>query len=461
MTDQSNKKYLILAGGSDKWNNTMGMPRHMVPIKGEPLIHRTQRLLLENGATDIVVSCNEGNQDSYVLSTCQYLPSPPCVGNIEEDALAWHYREYLNFNGTTVILYGDCYYSEPLINAIVEDPGTQWHVYARSGGSVTTEKQYSEMFAWVVSKHDLQLLLDCSYKACGMPASLSRGVEQTDYMTYRLMANLDPMYEWPEKIHWIDWNDESDDFDYPRDVRLLEELYNRDLDRWKIIWSNRRLSDSADLIKSLIEANGFDTGYGSYSVDGWKTMVDLFAKQYNINSTTDVLEVGCGSGAFLYQLALITQCNIFGYDYSSSLIAIARKHVKQINFLISEAINNPFQQKFDVVLSHSVFQYFPSVDYGQTVIETMVSAVKPGGKIVLMDIFDSNLQALYHSERSKYFSSESDYRSRYKNLTHTFYSRNEIEKFLLRCGVSNIIFSSHENSDYTNSKYTFSVSGTV
>lgn len=233
------------------------------------------------------------------------------------------------------------------------------------------------------------------------------------------------------------------------------------MNNWKTIWNNRQFEKSDNLLECLIQADGFDTGYGSYSVNDWVNMVDSFAKQYNIDSTTDVLEVGCGAGAFLYQLKSTTQCNIFGYDYSESLIDLANSSITQGQFLTSDANKNPFKQKFDIVFSHSVFQYFPNVEYGLSVIRSMVDAVKSGGKIVLMDLLDSSLQSLYYNERNKYFSSESDYAERYKNLSHTFYSRDKIEQCLLGCGVGNINFFLHASPDYNNSKYTFNVSGSV
>ena len=51
----SDFKYIICCGGSyDKWDT----PKHLTPLKGEPLVARTIRLLRENGITDIAISSN-------------------------------------------------------------------------------------------------------------------------------------------------------------------------------------------------------------------------------------------------------------------------------------------------------------------------------------------------------------------------------------------------------------------
>lgn len=48
-------KYIIMCGGTyEKWD----IPKHMTPIKGEPIVARTIRLLRENGVNDIAISSN-------------------------------------------------------------------------------------------------------------------------------------------------------------------------------------------------------------------------------------------------------------------------------------------------------------------------------------------------------------------------------------------------------------------
>ena len=49
-------KYILMCGGQyDKWQT----PKHLTPIKGEPIVARTIRLLRENGVEDIAISTNQ------------------------------------------------------------------------------------------------------------------------------------------------------------------------------------------------------------------------------------------------------------------------------------------------------------------------------------------------------------------------------------------------------------------
>lgn len=150
-------------------------------------------------------------------------------------------------------------------------------------------------------------------------------------------------------------------------------------DNWKTIWINKSAEIyEEDILGSLIKANGFDHGNGNCSTEQWITMTAEISKLLNLNSASKILEVGCGSGAFLYGLQIASHAKTYGYDYSPSLIKIASKFVKG-EFKVSDALVNPFDQViFDCVISHSVFQYFPSRSYAFKAIESMAKNLKRG-----------------------------------------------------------------------------------
>lgn len=74
------------------------------------------------------------------------------------------------------------------------------------------------------------------------------------------------------------------------------------------------------------------------------------------------------------------QARYYGLDYSSNLIDIARLALPEADFIASEASAPVFDDiSFDIVFSHSVFQYFPNLDYANTVIERWCENIKQGG----------------------------------------------------------------------------------
>ena len=99
-------------------------------------------------------------------------------------------------------------------------------------------------------------------------------------------------------------------------------------------------------------------------------MVVDFLNRTKLNEAANVLELGCGSGAFIFALNELVQARYYGLDYSSSLIDIARLALPEADFIASEASAPVFDDiSFDIIFSHSVFQYFPNLDYANTVIK--------------------------------------------------------------------------------------------
>ena len=142
------------------------------------------------------------------------------------------------------------------------------------------------------------------------------------------------------------------------------------MDNWKIIWSKKNLElNSYKSLNNLIEANGFDTGFGNYTEVKWRELVYDFYKRANFNKNANVLELGCGSGAFLFTLNELVEANFYGLDYSPSLIQIAKNAIPNAHLVANEARSKAFSNiHFDVIFSHSVFQYFPNTQYAEDVI---------------------------------------------------------------------------------------------
>lgn len=177
----------------------------------------------------------------------------------------------------------------------------------------------------------------------------------------------------------------------------------------------------------------------------------------DIKKTSKVLEVGCGSGAFLYGLKSMIDCKIFGYDYSSNLINAAKKYVDG-TFKQSEAIINPFKKiKFDVVFSHSVFQYFPDLEYSLSVIASMTKSLKNDGTLAVFDLNDVKFEEEYHMARAKKYNNPEDYFLKFKALNHLFFDKNIIKNYLFSKGFKIVSFVDNPIKTYNNSEFRFSL----
>lgn len=230
---------------------------------------------------------------------------------------------------------------------------------------------------------------------------------------------------------------------------------------WKDIWSNKTVNKKIETkitLAELIEANGFDTGFGSYNEENWRTLVADFCNRVALDKQNNVLEIGCGCGAFLYACNEIVNANYFGLDYSSSLVQIAKTEIPNGHFVVAEANELTFlEYNFDVILSHGVFFYFPSHQYVETVLQKYTERIVVGGSLVLMEMNDSAHQKEYHSMRKSLYKNPKDYEKDYEGLQHLFFDKDEIERCLRSLGMDKFEYFPHAVKSYGNGKFRFNL----
>lgn len=117
-----------------------------------------------------------------------------------------------------------------------------------------------------------------------------------------------------------------------------------------------------------------------------------------------ILEIGCGTGLLLSQLA--PDCDLYwGADCSQEAIQ-QLEHLKESmcdlqHVILTQRTADDFtgipNNQFDGVVLNSVIQYFPSVDYLLKVLENAVRIVRPGGKIYVGDVLNLRLLKVYHT----------------------------------------------------------------
>jgi SAM-dependent methyltransferase len=104
-------------------------------------------------------------------------------------------------------------------------------------------------------------------------------------------------------------------------------------------------------------------GYGGYRYDGrWRPFAEDLARHYGLKSGDKVLDVGCGKGFLLYELAqVVPGIEISGLDISTYAIESAKEEVK-VRLRTGNAVELPYEdQSFDLVLSintiHNLYVY--------------------------------------------------------------------------------------------------------
>lgn len=108
-------KYIIMCGGNyQKWDT----PRQLTPVRGEPIVKRTIRLLRESGVEDIAISSNDPLFKHFGVPVLEHDNSYDAVGY--NDFTGYWCDAFYPTNEPTCYIFGDVIFSPEAIKTIVE-----------------------------------------------------------------------------------------------------------------------------------------------------------------------------------------------------------------------------------------------------------------------------------------------------------------------------------------------------
>lgn len=224
------------------------------------------------------------------------------------------------------------------------------------------------------------------------------------------------------------------------------------MNNWKEIWNNKINSKTNLKLADLIKSDGFDSGAGSFDENSWNEYLNLLSKTIPISERDSIFEFGCGSGAFLYPFYLKSH-NVGGLDYSKSLIKMAIRAMPNMIFNVEDAVNFEINETYDVVLSHSVFHYFPNLSYTEQVIKKMFKMAKK--KVVILDISDETKIDESIKIRTGALKNQ-NYKEKYQGLDHLYYNKSWFREISENMNY-NIKIYDQDYHCYLNSKFRFNV----
>ena len=101
----------------------------------------------------------------------------------------------------------------------------------------------------------------------------------------------------------------------------------------------------------------------------------------------DVLEIGCGTGAFARHLAQRSK-HVLALDLSPEMIRIARERSAQfpnVEFQLADVRDTPFNfESFDCIATIATLHHLPLSE----MFLKMKAALKPGGVLLVLDLFE-------------------------------------------------------------------------
>lgn len=185
-------RYIIMCSGKGtRWNNYLGVPKHLIEINGETLLARTTRLLKDNGVYNYIITSSDVRYKQYGMTM------PQSCNDCEIDRFEETDDEEICY------LYGDVYYTEEAIKNIINTPtdeilffGSNWEIFAIK---IVNKKLFME-HKYKVKKLYLNKLID---RCIG-------------WEIYRSLNNI-PFDEHRITDRYFKILDGTDDIDYPED----------------------------------------------------------------------------------------------------------------------------------------------------------------------------------------------------------------------------------------------------
>lgn len=228
---------------------------------------------------------------------------------------------------------------------------------------------------------------------------------------------------------------------------------------WDALWERRAPPPAGDsLLAGLMAADGLDSGFAGLTEASWSASVRGLARRLGLAPETSVLEVGCGAGAFLYELERLG-CDVGGIDRSPALVDRARQVMPRGSFDVADAAELPLEPRVDAVVSFGVFLYFGSLPYAASVLDRMAERARR--VVAVLDVPDRATRdddLAYRHERAGGLDA---YAARYAGLDHLYYDRAWFAEALRARGLEDVRIEDQAMEGYGNAPYRFNAWGFV
>ena len=203
-------KYYILANGEGtRWHNYRGVPKQLIEIEGETILHRMIRLLREEGvAKKNIIICGKFEDDDATTKLTKSKTKREVFEEISNLA-----------KGPFTILYGDCYYTKECIHEVVTRPIKKYDEFFTVYPNPNTGCSWPEGYAHRCE--DWEWWRDTMHEINTNPDLIKTAKDW--FIHWWLLGVRDerintPPLECYDPDHDIAWMDQTDDFDYPEDL---------------------------------------------------------------------------------------------------------------------------------------------------------------------------------------------------------------------------------------------------
>ncbi|WP_299612651.1 amino acid adenylation domain-containing protein [uncultured Tateyamaria sp.] len=188
-----------------------------------------------------------------------------------------------------------------------------------------------------------------------------------------------------------------------------DPLTTQHVDQWESIYEGIYGQDDevADLSFNTV---GWTSSYSGQNISEAEMAIwrDTTVARIRALKPKRLLEIGCGTGLLLTQLAPEVE-HYVATDFSAPVVEELRQNLDALGLAENgevlqrraDELEGFEPQSFDTVVLNSVVQYFPSADYLADVIRKAARLVRPGGAIFVGDVRSLDLLGAFHLSIAK------------------------------------------------------------
>ncbi|MEG4066492.1 amino acid adenylation domain-containing protein [Microcoleus sp. Pol11C2] len=199
------------------------------------------------------------------------------------------------------------------------------------------------------------------------------------------------------------------EYSVARDKNQIMQLQDEQVLQWQMLY-NETYNQPAFDSDPTFNIVGWNSSYTNQPIpaEQMREWANNQATQILALQPSRVLEIGCGTGLLLFQIA--SRCTQYcGTDFSPISLNYIRQHLANqqlANVTLLQKMATDFEgvetAAFDAVILNSVVQYFPTIDYLVQVLEGAVRATALGGFIFIGDVRSLPLLAAFHASVQLY-----------------------------------------------------------